>query len=194
MQKLEDELPHIAPLDIEDVPDSLKQLLAPDRPNTIALLFGHAETNWPRLADLLLSILGEQQLESSLRELAILRVANLRGAVYEWEQHVGISQAAGVRPEQIEAIAEGRLDADCFGETERLVLEATTRLALDATLEPELTQRLVQALSPREVVELLLTAGVYEALAKLMNALGLESEGPITAEFAEAVNRGAVSR
>ena len=63
-----------------------------------------------------------------------------------------------------------------------------------AVLEPELIGRLVQALSPREVVELLLTAGVYEALAKLMNALGLESEGPITAEFAAAVNRGAVSR
>jgi alkylhydroperoxidase family enzyme len=194
MRPPENHMPRIAPLELEDAPDTLKQLLAPDRPNTIALLFGHAETNWPRLADLLLSILGEQQLESRLRELAILRVAKLRDAAYEWEQHVGISQAAGVTREKIEAIAEGRIDADCFDATEQLVLEATTRLALDATLAPELVERLVEALSPREVVELLLAAGVYEALAKLMNALGLEPEGPIAAEFAAAVNRGAVSR
>jgi alkylhydroperoxidase family enzyme len=187
-------MPRIAPLSIEDAPDSLKQLLAPDRPNTIALLFGHAETNWPRLADLLLSILGEQQLESRLRELAILRVAKLRGAVYEWEQHVGISQAAGVTGEQVAAIADGRIDAGCFDDLDQLVLEATTRLAEDGTLAAALVERLGELLSPREVVELLLAAGVYEALAKLMNALDLESDGPIAPEFAKAVNRGSVQR
>jgi len=61
-------------LDPDRAPESVKRLLAPDRPQKIALLFGHAESNWPRLADLLLSILGEQELESRLRELGILRL------------------------------------------------------------------------------------------------------------------------
>lgn len=187
-------MPRIAPLALEDAPDSLTELLAPDRPNTIALLFGHAETNWPRLADLLLSILGEQQLDARLRELAILRVARLRGAVYEWEQHVGIAQAAGVRPEQVDAIAEDRIDGASFDELELLVLEATTRLVEDGTLEAALVARLGERLAPRELVELLLAAGVYEALAKLMNALDLETEGPIAPDFAAAVSRGAVTR
>ena len=88
-------------------PESVKQLLAPDRPNEIALLFGHAETNWPRLADLLLSILSQQKLDKKLRELAILRVANLRRAAYEWDQHVGISQAAGITAEKEAQILGG---------------------------------------------------------------------------------------
>ena len=52
-------MPRIAPLDFDSAPEAVKQLLSPDRPNEIALVFGHAETNWPRLADLLLSILDQ---------------------------------------------------------------------------------------------------------------------------------------
>ncbi|MBY0399644.1 carboxymuconolactone decarboxylase family protein [Myxococcota bacterium] len=181
-------MPRLPLLALESAPESVKQLLAADRPNEIALLFGHAETNWPRLADLLLSILSQQRLDKRLRELAILRVANLRRAAYEWDQHVGISQ------EQIRAIEAGRIDAPCFAPLERLVLEATTELAETSTLSQATFDRLAAALSPRETVELLLAAGVYEALAKLMNALQLESKGPIDPDFAAAVNRGTVER
>lgn len=187
-------MPRIEPLTWEAAPESVKQLLAQDRPNEIALLFGHAATNWPRLADLLLSILSQQQLDKKLRELAILRVASLRRAAYEWDQHVGISQVAGVSAEQREAIEAGRLDAPCFDPLERLVLEATTELAETSTLSRATFDRLAARLSPRETIELLLAAGVYEALAKLMNALELESKGPIDPAFAAAVNRGTVER
>jgi 4-carboxymuconolactone decarboxylase len=187
-------VPRLAPLALESAPESVKQLLSPSRPNEIALLFGHAETNWPRLADLLLSILSQQQLDKRLRELAILRVANLRRAAYEWDQHVGISGAAGVSPEQIRAIEAGRIDAPCFDGLQRLVLEATTELAETSTLQRSTFDRLAAQLSPREVVELLLAAGVYEALAKLMNALDLQSAGPIDPAFARAVNAGGVER
>ncbi|MDB5593815.1 MAG: hypothetical protein JWM36_776 [Hyphomicrobiales bacterium] len=44
-------------------------------------------------------------------------------AAYEWEQHVSIAQAAGVRPDQFVAIAENRLDdAAAFKEDERILL------------------------------------------------------------------------
>ena len=180
-------------LDPDRAPESVKRLLAPDRPQKIALLFGHAESNWPRLADLLLSILGEQELEPRLRELAILRIANLRQARYEWDQHVVIAGTAGVRPEQIESIAKGATGASCFDPRERLVLDATTELVLEANVSDATLARLSQELPPRQIVELLLACGVYEALAKLMNALGLDPESAVTSAFAEAVNRGAVA-
>lgn len=180
-------------LDPERAPESVKRLLAPDRPQKIALLFGHAESNWPRLADLLLSILGEQELESRLRELGILRVASLRQARYEWDQHVVIAGTAGVRPEQIERIAKGEIGAACFDPRERLVLDAATELVKDANVSDATLARLSLDFPPRQIVELLLACGVYEALAKLMNALGLDPEGAVTSAFAEAVNRGAVA-
>ena len=180
-------------LDPDRAPESVRRLLAPDRPQKIALLFGHAESNWPRLADLLLSILGEQELESRLRELGILRIANLRQARYEWDQHVVIAGMAGVRPEQIESIAKGQFDAACFDPRERLVLEAATELVRDANVSDATVARLTREFPPRQIVELLLACGVYEALAKLMNALGLDPESAVTSSFAEAVNRGSVA-
>jgi len=187
-------VPRLPLLSIDEAPASLRALLAPDRPNEIALLFGHATTNWPKIADLLLSILSEQQLDRALRELAILRVARLRRAAYEWDQHVGIAQAAGVSLEQIGAIEAGRIDAPCFDARQRLVLESTTELAETGTLSPATFDRLAAVFPPREAIELLVAAGVYEALAKLMNALDLESSGPIDPAFAAAVNRGTVAR
>jgi alkylhydroperoxidase family enzyme len=171
----------------------VQRLLAPDRPRKIALLFGHAETNWPRLADLLLSILGEQELEARLRELAILRIARLRQARYEWDQHVVIAATAGVRAEQIESIAKGEIAIPCFGPLERLVLDAATELVEDGSVSHATVARLSREFPPRQIVELLLACGVYEALAKLMNALGLDPESAVTSAFAEAVNRGAVA-
>lgn len=187
-------MPRIAPMALESAPEAVKQLLSPERPNEMALLFGHAETNWPRLADLLLSILSQQKLDQKLRELAILRVASLRGAIFEWEQHVGISRAAGVTDDQRQAIESGRIEAPCFDDLERLVLAATSELAETHTLSRTIFDRLAAELSPREVVELLMAAGIYEALAKLMNAVDLESGGPIDPDFAAAVNRGGVLR
>jgi alkylhydroperoxidase family enzyme len=184
----------IAPLRFEEASEAVRQLMALERPSAIALVFGHAQTNWPRLADLMLSILSEQQLDPRLRELAILRVARLRGAVYEWEQHLGIGCAAGVRSEQIAAIEAGRIDAACFSARERLALDAATQLVERGTVETALFERLARELSPREVVELLLATAVYEAAAKLMNAVELDSEGPIDPGFAAAVNRGQVTR
>jgi alkylhydroperoxidase family enzyme len=180
-------------LDPDRAPESVRRLLAPDRPQKIALLFGHAESNWPRLADLLLSILGEQELAPRLRELGILRVASLRRARYEWDQHVVIATTAGVRPEQIESIAKGEIGAACFDPRERLVLDAATELVQDADVSDATLEHLSRELPPRQIVELLLACGVYEALAKLMNALGLDPESAVTSAFAEAVNRGAVA-
>ena len=44
--------------------------------------------------------------------------------MYEWEQHVSISQAAGVRADQFIAIAEGRFDdAQVFTPKEQVLLQ-----------------------------------------------------------------------
>ena len=58
-------------------------------------MMAHAETNFRPLLRLGASILGEQKLDARLRELAILRVAKLSPARYEWVQHVPIAKAVG---------------------------------------------------------------------------------------------------
>ena len=79
-------------------PEALRNLLRELPPlniiRTVALAENHAEP-FLRFGT---SVLTEQQLSAHLRELAILRVARLSGAEYEWVQHVPIALDAGASP------------------------------------------------------------------------------------------------
>jgi hypothetical protein len=86
----------------------------------------HAETCFRPLIGLGTSILGRLELSPKLRELAILRVANLSRAPYEWTQHVPIGEAVGITDDQVKALARGDTDAVCFDDEEKLVLRFTT--------------------------------------------------------------------
>ena len=75
------------------------------------------------IIDLTNAIFKKLTLSDYHKELLVLQVAAHQGNTYEWEQHVTISQAAGVRPDQFIAIAEERFDdADAFKPNERVLL------------------------------------------------------------------------
>ena len=61
------------------------------------------------------SLLGFGQLPPNLREIAILRIAQMTGADYEWAHHVPLAKQAGVSEEQIKLLKEWEAH-DCFDE------------------------------------------------------------------------------
>src|SRR5439155_510112 len=71
-------------------------------------------------------LLSSLELDSRLRELAILRVGRLERAEYEWVQHVPIARAVGASDEEIAAIERGDLDDGALDEQTRAVLAFTT--------------------------------------------------------------------
>ena len=86
-------LPYVDPATApERVRETLAGLAAPLK---IFHMMAHAETNLRPLLRFGGSILSRQMLSAALRELAILRVAQLSHARYEWVQHVPIATAAG---------------------------------------------------------------------------------------------------
>ena len=114
-------LPYVDPAGApERVRDTLDKLAAPLK---IFRMMAHAETNFRPLVQLGGSILSRQQLDARLRELAILRVARLSKAEYEWTQHVPIGKAVGLGDAQIAALQAGDATASCFDATDRLVLQ-----------------------------------------------------------------------
>ena len=118
-------------------------------PLNIFRLLAHAETCFGPTVRLGGAILLQQSLDAVLRELAILWVARLSDADYEWTQHVAIGEGVGVRPEQIAALAADEVAAPCFDVRERLVLAATTELVHDADVSDETYAALAAHLGPR---------------------------------------------
>ena len=170
-------LPYVEPASApQEVRNILERL---PRPLNVFKLMAHAETNFRPLLRLGTSILTEQKLAASLRELAILETAHLCGAEYEWTQHVAIAMAVGVTEEQVAALAADRLEAPCFAARERAVLAATADIVRDGRLPEAHFAALTGQLSTREIVELVLAVGFYMTLARLMVVADIDPDPPI---------------
>jgi alkylhydroperoxidase family enzyme len=115
-------------VEIETAPPASKDVLEklPIKLNIFKMM-AHAETNFRPLLRLGTSILTEQQLPAKLRELAILRVARLSKADYEWVQHVPIAKMTGASDEQVAALARDDADAACFDPVDRVGSARRTR-------------------------------------------------------------------
>ncbi len=141
-------------------------------------MMAHAETNFRPLVRLGSAILAQQKLSAKLRELAILRVANLSGCRYEWVQHVSLAMLMGATRLQVDAIENGETHAPCFDERERLVLDFATEIMSEVRVSDVTFARMRERFSPQEIVELILAIGYYMMVARLIESTGVEIEPP----------------
>jgi AhpD family alkylhydroperoxidase len=147
-------------------------------PLNIFRTLAHAETSLRPALRLGQAILTQQELDAVLRELAILRVAQLTGAQYEWVQHVAIGKAVGVTDEQVAALEHEDVEADCFDDRARLVLRLTTELVRDDGITEGGMAAARETFSDREIVELILTCGYYRMLAAVMRSVDIDLDEP----------------
>jgi alkylhydroperoxidase family enzyme len=109
-----------------------------------------------------------------LRELCILRVAHLTGSGYEWSHHRKMAAAEGIGDAKVRDVVAWR-DSTAFTDAERAALRL-----VDEAHAMEVTDETVAALGehfePAAVTELIVLASLYEAVARLIQALGIEVE------------------
>lgn len=114
------------------------------------------------------------QLEPSLRELVILRVAWLSSCDYEWGQHVVIAARCDVSPGQIEAV---KLPSSAAWDARQAAaLEAVDALITACDIDDDLWARLETEFSEAESLELLMLIGFYRMTAGVLNAARVTRE------------------
>jgi alkylhydroperoxidase family enzyme len=109
-----------------------------------------------------------------LRELMILRGAQLMRSEYEWAQHLKLARKAGVREAQIAALADWRKSAE-FTPREKaalLLAEAVTQ----ANVTDEVYAEVARHFDHRDFVELVLTAAFYAMVGRVLDALRIQLE------------------
>jgi alkylhydroperoxidase family enzyme len=98
------------------------------------------------------------------REIAILELAVLRKADFEWYAHERVGKHAGLTGDELDAIFHGRpvptLDAN-----EALVRELVGTIVRDRDLDDATFARAVNALGAAKLSELIALAGYYDLLA-----------------------------
>lgn len=118
-----------------------------------------------------------------IRELLILRGAQISGISYEWAHHVAMALEAGVTQSQIDALAVWA-DSDQFDAREKAVLQ----LAEEITRGPSATEISIdqlkdQAFDSAEIVELVLTASFYVCVGRFLQSMDIELEPEFAARY-----------
>jgi AhpD family alkylhydroperoxidase len=125
------------------------------------------------------AIRGQLALPAKLRETAILAVAVLNRAEYEWVQHEPEFVKAGGTKEQLAALRNveaAAADEKNFSEAERATLQLTIEMTRNVQVAPATTARVRAALPDKEVVELVGTIAGYNMVSRFLIATGVERD------------------
>lgn len=117
-------------------------------------------------------------------------VAKVEGGEYEWVQHVPIALALGASQPQIDAIDAHQIEADCFSNTERLALRFTEEVINKVRADEATVRDLMKHLSPREVVEAIMTIGFYMMAARITETTRTDLDPPAGMKVMDSLRRG----
>ena len=115
------------------------------------------------------------KLPERFRELAIMRIALLNGAKYEFDQHMPFAIKAGLTQAQLDALADWK-KASVFGPADQAVLEYTDAMTKKIQVGERLFKRVRRLFDDRELVELTATIGGYNLVSRFLEALEIEHE------------------
>jgi alkylhydroperoxidase family enzyme len=110
----------------------------------------------------------------ALRELVILRGAQVAGSEYEWAQHLKMARKAGVREAQITALPGWRASPE-FDEKEKAALSLAEAVS-HGRVSDEVYREVARHFDHHDYVELAVTAAFYAMVARTLDALGIELE------------------
>jgi alkylhydroperoxidase family enzyme len=115
------------------------------------------------------------KLSGRYRELAILRVAWLNGADYEYRAHIPFARKDGISQEQIDAL-DGWQVSRVFDERERAVLAYTDHMTREIRVPDSVFDELRRHFDDRELVELTATVGGYNLVSRFLEAMLIDHE------------------
>jgi alkylhydroperoxidase family enzyme len=111
------------------------------------------------------------------RELAVLRIAWLLGAPYEWGEHVVIAKRYGVTTDEVERVTQGSAAPGWSGH-EAAVLAGVEELLSSQSIRDETWATLAASWDEARLIEFPTMVGQYVATALVQNALRIRlSEG-----------------
>ena len=148
--------------DLWGTPPNLYKALA-NHPNIIAA--------WTEFAN---TMRNGSRTPRALRELVILRGAQLVQSEYEWAQHLKMARKAGVREAQIAALPGWRNSGE-FDAKEKAAL-ALAEAVTQGQVVDEVYREAMKHFDPHDYVEIAVTAGFYAMVARVLDAMGVQLE------------------
>jgi alkylhydroperoxidase family enzyme len=139
------------------------------------LTMGHA----PKIAKARRSLSGALRREAAtpriLRELAIVRTAQIVRSDYELNQHLPMALKVGLTQQQLDELPTWR-DSSAFDERQRALLAFVEQLLDGGDVDDPTYAAFARHFSPQEIIEISVTATNYYATGLLTRALRIQIE------------------
>ncbi len=117
-------------------------------------------------------------LDDQARELAIMRVAQLTGADYQFQIHATrYAPEAGITPQQIAAL-DGSEHSSLFQPAHRVLLAYADAMTLAIEVPDEVFDKLRRHYNDQQVLELTVLIGAYNMHARVGRALRIDPQTP----------------
>ena len=139
------------------------------------LTLGHA----PKIAKARRALSGALRREAvtprALRELVIIRTAQIVRSDYELNQHVPMALKSGLTQRQLDEVANWR-DSKLFDEKQRAVLAYVEQLLAGGDVDDATFAAMTKHFTPQEIIEISVTATNYYGTGLFTPALKIEIE------------------
>lgn len=160
----------------EELSAEAREVLAALPPLNVFRMMAAVPSSFRPLLDFAASLLLQGAFDPRQRELAILRVAHVTRAPYEWTQHARLARNLGVTDAEITAIAvDGPvtgLDADGA-----LLCRVADEISRDVRLSDAALDALVRRYGVRLATELILCVSYFNMLSRFLESTRVPLEG-----------------
>ena len=171
-------MPRIPYPDVAGLPETVQEMLAGTPLNVVRIGAVASPALFEAQGRLGYAIADPEVLDPQIREAAILRVAHLSHSAYELHHHRALARKAGLSEDELAAIE--RQDYTRLEPTLAAVCRFTDEVVLDLSPSDETLGALRARVSDEVVVNLVLTAGCYMSIARLIATTGIEvDEAPL---------------
>jgi alkylhydroperoxidase family enzyme len=112
-------------------------------------------------------------LAGDLREIVIMRIAQLNGAAYEAEQHRVFALKEGISETQLDALEDWE-NSKLFSPVQRAVLDYTDTMTIDVKVPDKVFAEVRRHFGEEGLIELTATIASYNMVSRFLVALGIE--------------------
>lgn len=117
-----------------------------------------------------------EELGPRLRELIILSIAYAKGGAYIAAHHEEDALKAGLTADQLSAVRTVDASKELFTEQEYVVIKIGHAIGKEARVDDDMLEQVSRHLSPKQFVQLALTAAWYSAGNITTSLLGIDLE------------------
>lgn len=122
----------------------------------------------------LTAIRQKSSLSGALREMIIMRVAQLNNAPYEADQHAPIALREGLSQAQLDALGNWTSSA-LFDAHQRAVLAYTDAMTRQVQVPDPVFAEISALFAPEQVVEITATVAAYNMVSRFLEALQIHT-------------------